>query len=617
MCGIAGILLNKDCNCDISKPISTMAASLAHRGPDESGSYSSKNVNLFHTRLSIIDLSKNACQPMSNEDNSIWLICNGEIYNYKEIRKELINKGHQFKSHSDNEVIIHLYEEKGELLLEDLRGMFAFCVWDSRNRALFVARDKLGIKQLYYYWDNSIFIFASEIKAIANSGLIPKELNNKAIILYLKFGSIPSSETIYKHIISLEPAHYLILKNEHLKKKRYWSLTDCFLRDKLNLSSEQEAVSLLREHLKDSVEKHLISDVQVGVFLSGGIDSSSIVSLVRDVSNSPVKTISVGFPDTEYDESRFAKKVSDRFSTEHMEVEIHKHDLKSRINDFFDRMDQPTVDGLNTYLVSWAAKQAGLKVCLSGLGGDELFAGYRSFRQIPRIYSLLRIGDFLKLPKQLLFFGSHFYSDGKINRIADMFDPKLSFNNVYLNYRCLFSKKELMQVLNEDILNSLEDNPRFTDYAPHISELKCSINKVCLLETSLYMTNQLLRDTDVFSMCWPVEVRVPFVDSKLIEILARIPPRLRCDINKPKKLLIDTMNNLPPEIVNRRKMGFTLPIDLWIKDVLKEFIEGNLFSSGILNRKYLNLIYKQYQNNKLHWSKLWALVVLNIFSRKV
>jgi len=606
MCGIAGVLTYKDPGSDIRESMARAAGSLTHRGPDDSGVFCGKDercrIALIHTRLSIIDLSPLAHQPMFNEDNSLVLVCNGEIYNCEELRKELLNKGHTFRSKSDNEVIIHLYEEKQEALLEDLRGMFAFCLWDKNKKKLFVARDHLGIKPLYYFWDGSTFIFASEVKAIADTGLFEKQLDRESLALYLKFGSIPSPKTIYKNVFSLVPANCLTIKNQKMSKRRYWNLTEWFVDDRIGFASEEEAVSLLRTQLHDSVTKHLISDVPVGVFLSGGVDSSSIVSLAREVSNNHIKTISAVFPDTSYDESKFAGQIAATFNTEHIEVNIPKDDLKSHIDCFLTSLDQPTIDGLNTYLVAWAAKQAGLKVCLSGLGGDELFGGYPSFWQVPRIYNYLRIADNIKMPQYILSLATRISGHNKTARLSDMFSPQFSFDNTYLNYRGIFSNNEICQLLG---CRSLPDCSEYLSESTH--EVDSALDKVSILEMSFYMANQLLRDNDVFGMHHSVEIRVPFVDRKLLEFSARVPNRYKYQKNPNKHFLIKAVGNLPREIYQRPKKGFTLPLDIWMKGHLKGYTEDCISKASFLDKHILRNFWNRYNNGHLHWSKIWAL----------
>lgn len=620
MCGIAGIFVKeRSVNPQIFLSIvKRMIQSQVHRGPDNIGFFNSENVFLGHCRFSIIDLSDVGNQPMSNENDTIWLVYNGEIYNFRELRGELLVKGHRFKSNTDTEVIIHSYEEWDEDCLEKLEGMFAFALWDEKKSKLFIARDRLGIKPVYYYWDNKTFVFASESKAIINSGLVGKRINDRAVVLYLKFGSIPSPKTIYKNIISLEPAHYLILENQNLKKKRYWDLSDFFKQDRLNFKSEDEVINSLSEKLKNSIKKHLISDVPLGIFLSGGVDSSSIVSLTREISDKTIKTLSVVFPDTKYDESCFAEKIARKFNTGHIEIKTSKDNLKIDIENFFAAIDQPTIDGLNTYLVSRAAKNVGLKVCLSGLGGDELFGGYPSFWQVPKIYNALRIADFVKLPKYLLFLINYFYKNNKTSRLFDMFNPQLSLGNVYLNYRGIFSNEEISQLLGNNLDGENLENFDFIKYLPESFADNSSIkDKISVLEMASYMANQLLKDSDVFGMIHPLEIRVPFLDHKLIEFLARVPAKYKYKKSPNKHFLIKAIGNLPQDVYERPKRGFTLPLDVWMRGELKDSIEKELRNSSIFDGVFVQKLLKDFYDHKVQWSRIWALYILEKSRRAI
>lgn len=607
MCGIAGIISKGE--VDTKKVLHNFQKVLVHRGPDSKGYFiDSKNsleIGLAHTRLSIIDLSPSADQPISNEDDSIYLICNGEIYNYRELRKKLI-KNHKFKSGSDSEVIVHLYEEKGEGLLEDLRGMFAFAIWDKKKNKLFLARDRFGIKPLYYSYENGTFIFASELKALLKSGLIEPEINPTGINLFLLQGSISPPDTIYKKIFALEPGHFIIVNLEGIVKKSYYSLTNAFSDNSMKNISEEEAIKKIHSCLLDSIKSHLASDVPVGVFLSGGIDSSSIVALLDEAKHKSIRTVSVIFPGTVYDESKYAKKVAQKFNTEHTEIEINSKDLKKHLKRIFYYMDQPTIDGVNSYFVSWATAKTGLKVALSGLGGDEIFCGYPSFTQIPKLYNVARIFSLIPFRKEI----AKFVSWNSINSKAKICSiiASNSIPEIYFHYRGLFMSEQINSLLSPDF--SIPDNINFHPSA----KLKdcCSQSQISFLEITNYMSNQLLRDTDVFSMANSLEVRVPFVDHKLVELLARIPMKYKINKDMPKRLLVKAMGNkLPEEIVYRKKRGFTFPFELWMRNDLNDFIDEKLKESRYFNETFTNKLLNGFYNQKVHWSRIWGCVVLS------
>ena len=621
MCGICGIFNYKNQKTSITKDLLIkIRDSMIHRGPDDAGMYISpdKKAGLAHRRLSIIDLSEAAHQPMCNEDGTIWITYNGEIYNYREIREVLILKGHKFKSNSDTEAIIHGYEEWGiEGLLKELRGMFAFALYDSRlpDSRLILVRDRFGIKPLYYSYNNSTFLFASEIKAILASRLVSKEIDPQAVVLFLIYGSIPAPKTIYKAISAVEPGHFLIISKKGLKKYRYYNLKDAFLDKSLTNISEEEAIERVHSCLINTIECHLVSDVPVGAFLSGGIDSTAIVALMREVEYKPIKTVSVIFPDTPYDESRYSKLIAQRFNTDHVEIEINSKDLIKHMEKIFYAMDQPTIDGVNTYFVSRATRQAGLKVAMSGVGGDEIFWGYPSFWFVPRLYRWASLPGVCILARPLTSWIANRYLFRKMGKLNYLFQ-KPSLESAYLAVRSVFSIKDLEKILNPDLFDELRSIFKPTDHIKKITnDLKTNYsitNIVSALELCTYMANQLLRDTDVFSMAHSLEVRVPFVDHTLVELLAKLPVRYKAKKDMPKRMLIKALNNkLPNEIVHRPKMGFTFPFDLWIRNELKELTEEKLNGTSVLNKPYVTKLLKNFYNHKVHWSRVWSLLVLS------
>lgn len=618
MCGIAGIISFS--NREEQVHLERMCNAMTHRGPDDSGIYLSPDsmVLLGHRRLSIIDLSHSARQPMCNEDNTIWITYNGEIYNYQELRRELDIKGHRFKSKSDTEVIIHGYEEWGaEGLLKRLRGMFAFGLYDSRPKgsspSIFLARDRLGIKPLYYTIQDNKFIFASEIKAIVASGLTSKEIDLQSVALYLLYGSVPPPKTIYKKITSLEPGHYIVLSSTGLLKKRYYRLEEAFGDNSLNKLSEKEATQQVRSCLLDTIKCHLVSDVPVGAFLSGGIDSTAIVALMREAQHKQIKTVSVIFPDTPYDESKYARIAAKRFDTEHVEVAVTGEDAKNYFDRIFNDMDQPTVDGVNVSFVSRATAHAGLKVAMSGLGGDEIFCGYPTFRNIPRVYNLAKTIQSVPYANSIVRFFLERSGAHRLVKLSTILKDDCSLPSIYHTIRGIFSRSQIEGLLRQDLLEealkdlnpfSICDNKNITDKVNHIS----------FLETSCYMANQLLRDTDVFGMAHSLEVRVPFVDHILVELLAKIPVSYKYNGNHPKSLLIKALNHgFPLEVAHRHKMGFTFPFDLWMRKELRDFMEESLFSSPIYNYNLVKNLWSGFLNHRVHWARLWALTVLGRF----
>jgi len=615
MCGIAGIykLNNHTIPSDI-QAVKQMMNVQIHRGPDDSGLYQDHHIILGHRRLAIIDLSPAGRQPMSNEDGTVWITYNGEIYNFQELREALAQRGHTFRSQTDTEVLVHGYEEWGiEGLFSRLRGMFAFALYDSRltGTRLIIARDRLGIKPLYYSYFDHTFIFASELKAILSSGIIQKEIEPNSIGLFLLNGSIPSPYTAYKRISSLQPGHFLIIDEQGIRKKRYYNLADAFLDTSLSTISEDEAVERVRSCLVDTIKCHLLADVPVGAFLSGGIDSSSIVALMREVEHKQIKTVSVIFPDTSYDESKYSKVVARRFDTDHLEIELTARDFKEHLEKIFQTMDQPTIDGVNTFFVSWAAVKAGLKVAVSGLGGDEIFGGYPSFTEVPRLYRLISALSLIPFGKDMARFFLRTTMSYHKAKLYSMIHDGSSIPGIYHNYRGLFTREQLQNILQSDIakevLDGLEPATRLQD----CSKIHDKQNQVSFLETTHYMANQLLRDTDVFSMAHSLEVRVPFVDHILVELLAKLPVKYKLKKDIPKRLLIKALNNLlPEEIFRRPKMGFTFPFDLWMRNELKEFTKERVENSTLFQKPIIKTLLDAFCNGNAHWSRVWGLVVL-------
>ena len=631
MCGIAGLLKFKSSiTLDDIQAVKRIMDEQVHRGPDDSGLYQSDHMVMGHRRLAIIDLSSSGRQPMSNKacpecsrrNETVWVTYNGEIYNYIELGNQLRVLGHQFKSNSDTEVIIHGYGEWGiEGLLKRLRGMFAFALYDSRplnselkthNFKLYLARDRFGIKPIYFYCNDGIFIFASEIKGILSSKLVPREIDFQAIGLFLHYGSIPSPKTIYRGISALEPGHFLMIDKKEIEKVRYYHLKNAFLDTSLENISERDAIENVRSCLTDTIKCHLVSDVPVGAFLSGGIDSTSIVGLIHELGHQPIKTVSIIFPHTFYDESNYSKISAKKFNTEHTEVEIDVKEMMDHAEKIFYAMDQPTIDGVNTYFVSWAASRAGIKVALSGVGGDEIFWGYPSFIQIPRLYKLSKIISFVPFGRKTASFILRNSNGSRRAKLYSIFAKESSIPKVYLNYRGLFTEEQIQRLLKPDFTKEVMEGVDPISYLQECSEISDESNQVSMLETTSYMANQLLRDTDAFSMAHSLEVRVPFVDHELVELLARLPERFKIGRDMPKRLLIKALNNhLPETIVHRPKKGFTFPFDLWMHGEMRGFVEAKLNGSTLFNKPYIQGLLDDFYNNRIHWSRIWGCVVLS------
>ncbi len=584
MCGIAGVFRTRGLIGDADhRALARMLEAERHRGPDGQGIHEDREVLLGHRRLAIIDLSDSASQPMANETEDIWLTFNGEVYNFAELRSELRRLGHGFRSQTDAEVVLHGYEAWGmEGLLSRLRGMFAFALWDARERRLFLSRDRVGIKPLYCARSRDVLVFASEILAIAASGLIDVEPSDAALAGFLALGSVPAPETALKGVVSIPAAHYLEISPEGETSKRYWVHSG-------GEGREQAVPSLLR----DAVQSHLVSDVPLGVFLSGGIDSASLVAIASRFVDKPLRTLSIVLDDPTLDESAYARIVAEKYRTDHREVEVRASDFLDALPAFWQSMDQPTVDGVNSYLISRAARKAGLTVVLTGLGGDEVFLGYPHFRTIQSLSRWLPW-----IPQPLL-------------RTWSRRRPKLEYlqdataESVYLAFRGLFAPREIQKLLPG------------AKPATLVAESDGLLDAAVELDFSHYLENQLLRDTDVMSMAHSIEARVPFLDHLLVESVRSLPyeSKLGRGVNKP--LLLRSLDEpLPREVWDRPKRGFTLPFHRWMKEHRHELTEQTL-GARLFQTEAVDRLWRGFSEGRVHWSRPWALAAYSAWRERI
>ena len=616
MCGIIGIF-QKNGYLDKER-LQKFCLTLSHRGPDDNGLFISpdRHFGFGHTRLSIIDLSSSGQQPMSNENQKIWMVCNGEIYNYRQLREGLIKSGHNFQSKSDAEVIIHGYEEWGiDVLLKKIRGMFSFCIYDIRQETpkIFLVRDRLGIKPLYYYQDNETLVFSSEVRSLTKTQLTTLERNDDSIIDFLVLGSIPAPLTSIKNIFSLLPGTYIYFKGGNISHIKYFDLFDCFSNKK-----EQETEEIygeVRNILDEVIDIHLISDAPLGIFLSGGIDSSAITALASVKRENPLTTLSIIFDEEEYSELPYQRIIANRYKTEHMEIKVSERDFYHEMGNLFEAMDQPTIDGINTFFVARAAKQSGLKAVLSGLGGDEVFCGYESFNKIRYLRKMQKLSGIVKFPLDASKFFANKWQKLNYLRNNDLL-------SLYLTIRGFFNFDEIRKMLNlskKEILSSFDRivNKCFRNYydlSAREDELENMdpINLLSYMELSIYLQNQLLKDTDFMSMYHSVETRVPFLDHVLVKNIASMSPSKKIDNKVPKPLLVKSLGNhdisLPASIIYRRKKGFTFPFDVWLRRKGKALMKEST-SQGIINNNYSDDIWRRFEEGKIHWSKAWGLIV--------
>lgn len=619
MCGIWGAV-----NIADREMAERAAYALRHRGPDDHGAYVASEptpVALVNTRLAIIDLSPGGHQPMSTPDGRYWIVYNGEMYTYREVRRELEALGHAFRSDSDTEVILHAYAAWGEACLEHLRGMFAFAIWDTAEAVLFAARDRLGIKPLYYTLQQAEgetrFAFASELKALIASGVITPRLNYTALHHYLSFYAVPAPHTILEGVEMLPPGHFLTYQEGRLKVRQYWSPPPG---EPLDIS-EEEAAAHLRALLEESIRLRMIADVPVGAFLSGGIDSSAVVALMTRATGERLKTFSIGFGDEgkQIDERSAARLLADHYGTDHTEVIVSGRQVRDELPAIIRAMDQPTGDGLNTYLVSQATAKH-VKVALSGLGGDELFAGYPQFRMFQQADRASRVWN--RLPKALR---------GAARRTASLAAPArraLTWLDGgllarYERVRILYDEQAKIALYTPAAMGRLAAPEPSTAYLAryiHPAE-RHSLAQLTRLELCGYMANTLLRDTDATSMAHSLEVRVPLIDHKLVEFAVRLPPHLKLRNGRGKWILIRALRDiLPQEVLTRPKRGFEMPVAAWMRGELREVLD-DVFSPESVRRRGLfdytavRAVYEQFLAGRAPYLRAWSLAVLELWMR--
>jgi len=627
MCGIVGIVAQ---NAEIPPGLLERATrSLAHRGPDDSGTVVLREsspfaveIGLGNRRLAILDLSALGHQPMHDPDTGNWIIYNGEIYNFRDIRCELERCGTYFSSQTDTEVVLKAYSRWGPGCLEKFRGMFAFAIWDAREHELFVARDPMGIKPLYYAQSGAYFVFASEVRTLLQTELIPRQISHAGLFNYLTFGSAYDSLTLIEGIRALPAGHVLNWKNGKLTEKRYWDiLEEVRSEDRQNSGSAAISAVELKALLEQSVRAQLVSDVPLGIFLSGGIDSSALVSLVSRGGVTP-HTFSIVFREADYSEAQQSRAVAKRFHTDHHEINVSQTDVLKVIPDALRAMDLPTMDGVNTFVVSREASRAGVKVALSGLGGDEVFAGYSSFRTVPYMESSsASLRHFPKFAR--IVFAKTFAllapANDQNRKLTSLILDGSSISHPYFISRMLFTPPQSGLLLKSLRNDTLEAATATQSDCVARSLVLDPINRVSYLELRCYMLSTLLRDADFMSMSQGLEVRVPLIDHHLAKAVLNLPGQQKMG-NIPKKLLVQSLEGtLPDEIVYRPKRGFTLPFEHWLRQELRPEVESALNASAveagplgsILNGREVERIWNEFLNGRTSWSRPWALYVLH------
>lgn len=621
MCGIAGIASFSEEKID-RDIIKRMRDVLRHRGPDDEGIYLSNlenpnsrlKVGLGHRRLSIIDL-EGGHQPMSNEDKTVWIVYNGEIYNFPELREELLKKGHQFTTNSDTEVIIHLYEEYGADCLNYLRGMFAFCIWDAKKNRLFLARDRVGQKPLFYFYKEGIFLFASEIKSILEYNLVKREVDLESLDNYLTYGYTPAPRTMFKGINKLPPAHYLIHDGGSLQIERYWNLS---YKDKKSLNLA-ECADRLYGLLSEATKMRLISDVPLGAFLSGGVDSSCIVALMSRLSPGKVKTFSIGFGERDFDELRYARFISERFNTDHKELVVKPKALEV-LPKLAWHYDQPFGDSscIPTYYVSKMTRDY-VTVALNGDGGDESFGGYPRYRGI-KLAQLIE-----NLPKGFLKAGygvSRFSEYGKRFFKGLIKNPDLE--GAYLSWLNYFTDEDKKNLYSNNMKIILENN-RADAYLRDILKSSNALDPVERImngDVRSYLPEDLLVKVDIATMANSLEGRSPFLDHKVMEFAASLPLEYKLKGFRSKYILKKTFKKeIPPSFLNRKKKGFGIPVGDWFRNELRDFIRDMLLGEeslkrGLFSKDYIERLLDEHQKAKKdHVHRIFALLSFEMWHR--
>lgn len=612
MCGIAGCLSYKN-EPDKLTPIREMTAAIAHRGPDATGFYEDENIALGHNRLSIIDLSECSNQPLKDHSGRYIIVFNGEIYNYEEVKHEL--KDYPFRTNGDTEVILAAYAKWGADCLNRLTGMFAFAIWDKEQKQLFAARDRLGVKPLYYYAGPNIFLFASEIKSLLASGAVPRKVNPNAVSEFLQNQSIGYPETIIEGIRSLEAGSYMLVSAQQTTIRKYWVP---WKRDaKFDFRDKHSTKHHIKQLLQRSVERRMVSDVPVAAFLSGGIDSTAVVGLMSSIAEGSVNTFTIAFDEKEYDESAYANLIARKFNTNHLQITLKAENFLTELLPALDAMDTPTGDGVNSFVVCRAIRKNDIKVALSGAGGDELFAGYPIFGQYLKLMRLKNLWKAMK-PVRAVSAALLKRGDTKKDRMHQLLTAKSAdIASFYPTFRQIVATRLLAECTTLPAVSNsaaLKENRDIVGQFPLLSQ-------VSIAEYLGYTQNTLLKDLDQMSMANSLEVREPFFDHELVEFVLNIPDEQKLP-HYPKQLLVESLGDLiPSEIVHRKKQGFLFPWNHWMKTDLKSFCDSyiqDLTKRDFIKREALLNAWNRFLKNdpSVRWMEIWLFVVLEYWLQK-
>ena len=633
MCGICGVIGFENPS-DSQNLVRQMNAAMVHRGPDAEGLLIAPRAALGMRRLSIIDLPGGG-QPVWNETATLAIVFNGEIYNFRELRAELEALGHQFHTHSDTEVIVHAYESWGADCVPRLRGMFTFAIAEMPSgrggevARVFLARDRFGIKPLYFSIADGKLAFASEVRALLASGLIARKISPAAVASYVLFGAVGEPMTLVEGISSLPPGHTMLIDAKSpsaATPKPYWNLAAAKSGEPSHNGNAADAPKQLRALLEDTVQKHLIADVPIGVFLSSGTDSTALTALASQ-QRSGLHTFTLIFPERDFSEAEIARRTAKRFGTTHQELMIGGEEMLARMDEAIAAFDQPSMDGINTYFVSWAARQAGLKVALSGLGSDEVFGGYSTFRTAPQLARFAKWAQ--AAPASLRratapavqALGQKLSPGDAGRKAASAWSDPEFFPDAYFLSRTLFPPEQAMALLSRIPEKSAEKpSADWKSWLEQISIEAGTLNgasKTSWLELRSYMVNILLRDTDSMSMRHSLEVRVPFLDHPLVEFALSLSDSAKRHAERPKALLVAALADLlPEEVVNQNKRTFTLPWETWLRGPIRDRVAASFADWApplelLISREAATAVWTDFLAQKTTWSRPWSLYVLN------
>jgi asparagine synthase (glutamine-hydrolysing) len=616
MCGINGIAYWKS-GSDMHSVLGKMNDAIAHRGPDAEGVFVEGNIGLGHRRLSIIDTSAAGNQPFYSSDKNIVVVFNGEIYNYIELKEELQSDYH-FLTSTDTEVIIAAYLKWGEKCVERFIGMFGLALLDKRSNTLFIYRDRLGVKPIYFAQNSGGIIFSSEIRAIIRSGLITAKIDGNSLIEYLKFQSVQAPKTILQGVEMLMPGCFLRVTEKAIETIQYWSLSDS--KYDLKNATRNEVKLEVRRLLEDSVALRMRADVPFGAFLSGGIDSSIVVGLMSKFATKPVNTFSITFHETEYNEEEYSSLIADLYKTDHHNIKLSANDFLKLVPEALNAMDHPSGDGPNTYVVSKVTREAGVKMAMSGLGGDEVFAGYDVFK---RVYALQQKKWIAATPRALRALAASALNTVKPSIASQKIGELLKSESIdvastYALTRQLWMDKSIAKLCPNTSIGKSQVYQIASSFEASPSKILSYVSK-CEMKT--YMLNVLLRDADQMSMASALEIRVPFLDHRLVDYVLAVTDDIKFP-HSPKQLLVESCADvIPDSIVNRPKMGFTFPWAHWMKNELKPFCEEGLESlKRIESLDHMEVMAQWNQflsgSKLVSWSRMWPLVVLGHWVNK-